>query len=105
MLLTDMSFRQWNTTFAQREPSSTPPQPTSLSLPSASGTQGMKNFQDLQNVQSMPTGSQQISPQFSAAPVPGFMTPAMWQESVARVYEGGMKRSWDYDSGPVMKRH
>lgn len=41
---------------------------------------------------------QQISPhsQYSAAPVQTFVTPAMWQESVASVYEGGLKRSWDY---------
>lgn len=32
-----------------------------------------------------------------------FITPAMWQESVASVYEGGLKRAWDYD-GPPMKR-
>ncbi|CRK05258.1 hypothetical protein BN1723_017147 [Verticillium longisporum] len=29
---------------------------------------------------------------------------AMWQESVASVYEGGLKRAWDYEGGPVMKR-
>ena len=38
------------------------------------------------------------------APMPTFITPAMWQESVASVYEVGLKRAWDYDGGP-MKRH
>jgi len=38
------------------------------------------------------------------AQVPTFITPAMWQESVASVYEGGLKRAWDYDSQMVMKR-
>jgi hypothetical protein len=28
----------------------------------------------------------------------------MWQESVASVYEGGLKRAWDYDGEPMMKR-
>lgn len=28
------------------------------------------------------------------------MTPEMWQQSVASVYEGGLKRAWDYDNGP-----
>lgn len=28
----------------------------------------------------------------------------MWQESVASVYEGGLKRSWDYDSGLSMNK-
>lgn len=33
-----------------------------------------------------------------------FVTPAMWQESVASVYEGGLKRTWDYDSHLAVKR-
>lgn len=29
----------------------------------------------------------------------------MWQESVASVYEGGLKRAWDFDGGMAgMKR-
>ena len=53
----------------------------------------------------MPVGSQQMAqPQYSAAPVQAFVTPAMWQESVASVYEGGIKRAWDYEGGPIMKR-
>jgi hypothetical protein len=31
----------------------------------------------------------------------------MWQESVASVFEGGLKRQWDYDDGivnPMVKR-
>lgn len=37
--------------------------------------------------------------------MPNFITPAMWQESVASVYEGGLKRAWDYDGGMAnMKR-
>jgi hypothetical protein len=79
-------FEQWNTTFGATE---------------------VPTIQDIQAVQaSMPAGSHQISPsQYSAAPVPNFVTPAMWQESVASVYEGGLKRGWDYDGVPVMKRH
>ncbi|OBS19762.1 hypothetical protein FPOA_11487 [Fusarium poae] len=79
-------FEQWNTTFGATE---------------------VPTIQDIQAVQAtMPTGSHQISPpQYSAAPVPNFVTPAMWQESVASVYEGGLKRGWDYDGVAVMKRH
>lgn len=41
----------------------------------------------------------------SATPMPDFITPAMWQESVASVYEGGLKMAWDYDGGMTsMKR-
>jgi hypothetical protein len=42
-----------------------------------------------------------VSAAYPTAPIPAqhtFVTPAMWQESVASVYEGGLKRSWDYDS-------
>ncbi|KAK7735841.1 hypothetical protein SLS63_003803 [Diaporthe eres] len=50
----------------------------------------------------------QISPhqQYSSAPVQTFVTPAMWQDSVASVYEGGLKRGWDYDASglPLTKR-
>ncbi|KAJ3527986.1 hypothetical protein NM208_g10432 [Fusarium decemcellulare] len=81
-------FEQWNTTFGATE---------------------VPTIQDIQAVQaSMPAGSHQISPsQYSAAPVPNFVTPAMWQESVARVYEGGLglKRAWDYEGESVIKRH
>ncbi|GAP88713.2 putative lipase regulator 1 [Rosellinia necatrix] len=36
--------------------------------------------------------------QYTAPPVQAFVTPAMWQESVASVYESaGLKRHWDYD--------
>nr|ADX42722.1 lipase regulator 1 [Fusarium graminearum]ADX77910.1 lipase regulator 1 [Fusarium graminearum] len=79
-------FEQWNTTFGATE---------------------VPTIQDIQAVQAtMPTGSNQLSPpQYTAAPVPNFVTPAMWQESVASVYEGGLKRGWDYDGVAVMKRH
>ncbi len=48
---------------------------------------------------------QMPSQQYSApAPMANFITPAMWQESVASVYEGGLKRAWDYDTMQPMKR-
>jgi len=37
--------------------------------------------------------------QYSGAPIPSFVSPSMWQESVASVYEGGLKRQWDYEDG------
>lgn len=102
-------FEQWNTTFgtpAHSQPSSTPPQPTSLNIPSSAGASEVSSLQDIQAVHAtMPAGSQQLSPsQYSAAPVASFVTPAMWQESVASVYEGGLKRGWDYDGGSSVKR-
>ena len=54
----------------------------------------------------LPPGSQQQLPQqaYSTAPGQNFVTPAMWQDSVASVYEGGLKRPWDYDPGMGGKR-
>ncbi|RSL92806.1 hypothetical protein CDV31_014983 [Fusarium ambrosium] len=102
-------FEQWNTTFGtptHSQTTTTPPQTSPLNA-SSSGATEVPTIQDIHAVQaSLPTGSQQLSPsQYSTAPVPNFVTPAMWQESVASVYEGGMnKRPWDYD-GPILKRH
>jgi hypothetical protein len=74
----------------------------------SAGAPDVATLQDLQAVgAALPTGSQsmaQAQQQYAAAaPVQAFVTPAMWQESVASVYEGGLKRAWDYDGGPIMK--
>ncbi|RYP04201.1 hypothetical protein DL765_010266 [Monosporascus sp. GIB2] len=72
-------FDQWNTTFGAPE---------------------LQTNQDMQiAAASMPSASQPLQhQQYSAAPVHNFVTPAMWRESVASVYEGGLKRGWDYES-------
>ncbi|KAK7983738.1 hypothetical protein PG989_011140 [Apiospora arundinis] len=65
-------FDQWNSTFGAPEiPNIQQPNPTT---PMSAGPHGMP------------------PQQYSAAPVQTFVTPAMWQQSVASVYEGGMKR-------------
>ncbi|KAK0391626.1 hypothetical protein NLU13_1126 [Sarocladium strictum] len=77
-------FEQWNSTF---------------------GVPEVSTLQDLQAVNSTLPAGQQVSPQqFSAPSVPNFVTPAMWQESVASVYEGGLKRGWDFEGQQMMKR-
>ncbi|KAJ0321237.1 hypothetical protein COL5a_009292 [Colletotrichum fioriniae] len=103
-------FEQWNTSFGtpqvQPQPSTLPPQSNSLSVSPSSGAPEAPSLQDIQAVNAtLPVASQQLAQQYSAAPVQTFVSPAMWQESVASVYEGGLKRAWDYDgSGPMMKR-
>ncbi|TQN75009.1 Nitrogen assimilation transcription factor nit-4 [Colletotrichum shisoi] len=103
-------FEQWNTSFGtpqvQPQPSTLPPQSNSLSVSPSPGAPEAPSLQDIQAVNAtLPVVSQQMAQQYSAAPVQTFVSPAMWQESVASVYEGGLKRGWDYDgSGPVMKR-
>ncbi|KAF4917514.1 Activator of stress genes 1 [Colletotrichum viniferum] len=104
-------FEQWNTSFGtpqvQPQPSTLPPQSNSLSVSPSSGAPEAPSLQDIQAVNAtLPVASQQMAPQYTAAPVQSFISPAMWQESVASVYEGGFKRAWDYDgnSGPMMKR-
>ncbi|KAK6069266.1 lipase regulator 1 [Seiridium cupressi] len=89
-------FDQWNSTFGTPQPTSVPPQSSSLSVPPSSGTPEVPSIQALQSANaSMPSGQAMPPQQYSAAPVQSFVTPAMWQESVASVYEGGIKRHWD----------
>ncbi|KAF3764375.1 hypothetical protein M406DRAFT_107309 [Cryphonectria parasitica EP155] len=103
-------FDQWNSSFGTPSAQSTPvtgapPSSSSLSLPN-SGAAEVPTIQDIQHVHAtVPSvaaaaATQQISPhsQYSAPPIQTFITPTMWQESVASVYEGGLKRSWDYDA-------
>ncbi|KAI1641646.1 uncharacterized protein F4817DRAFT_45343 [Daldinia loculata] len=98
-------FEQWNSTFGtqqiQSQPTSVAPQSSSLSVPSSSGAPEVPTSQDMQLAgASLPAVTQPLShQQYSAPPVQTFVTPAMWQESVASVYEGGLKRHWDYDNG------
>ncbi|KAI1259498.1 fungal-specific transcription factor domain-containing protein [Xylariaceae sp. FL1019] len=96
-------FDQWNSTFGTPLPSQTPlvaPQASSLNV--SSGAPEVPTTQDVAIAQASipvapPTLPQQ---QYSAPSVQTFVTPAMWQESVASVYEsGGLKRHWDYDHG------
>ncbi|KIH88085.1 C6 finger domain protein [Sporothrix brasiliensis 5110] len=74
-------FDQWNTTFGSAE---------------------VPTLQDIQAAQAgLTMNPNTVSAAYPTAPIPAqhtFVTPAMWQESVASVYEGGLKRSWDYDS-------
>ncbi|KAL8417818.1 hypothetical protein RB594_001446 [Gaeumannomyces avenae] len=108
-------FDQWNTTFGTPQP---PPQPQpqhvssvgrNTSLSGLPGAPEVPTLQDIQAVQgTMPNSIHQTSAQTypTHAPVQTFVTPAMWQESVASVYEGGLKRAWDYDaSGLSMAKH
>ncbi len=96
---------QWNSTFgtpqAQPSPSSVAPQTRSLSVVApSSGAPDVSTLEDIQAVHaSLPQAAQAATAQGYAAamPQPTFMTPTMWQESVASVYEGGLKRAWDFD--------
>ncbi|QSZ36402.1 hypothetical protein DSL72_006279 [Monilinia vaccinii-corymbosi] len=82
---------QWNSTFGAQE------------IPAIPDIQISSNV-------SLPPGSQPMPPQqYSGAPIPSFVSPSMWQESVANVYESGIKRNWDYADpnemvNPISKR-
>ncbi|KAH8813191.1 hypothetical protein F5884DRAFT_671551 [Xylogone sp. PMI_703] len=95
-------FDQWNTTFGTPNPShdGLTPSQTSLKLP-IPGAQEIPTLLDSSPTQSHT--SQPMPPQqYSAAPLQTFASPSMWQESVASVYEGGLKRHWDYDEHPMV---
>ncbi|KAL1835586.1 hypothetical protein VTJ49DRAFT_6437 [Mycothermus thermophilus] len=106
-------FEQWNTSFGapqiQPSPPSIPsqiPTTSTTGTPTSTTTAGSldasslhhhhHNTHHLPHPQHLRTTMPAIPP-YPVAP-PTFVTPAMWQESVASVYEGGLKRSWDYDS-------
>ncbi|KAG9232427.1 hypothetical protein BJ875DRAFT_514523 [Amylocarpus encephaloides] len=97
-------FDQWNTTFGTPPAANaSAPQQTPLKLP-VSGAQEIPVLPELQPLpnSSLPSSAQPIPPQqYSGAPIPSFVSPSMWQESVASVYEGGLKRHWDYDDNTV----
>ncbi|PHH83873.1 hypothetical protein CDD83_2884 [Cordyceps sp. RAO-2017] len=107
-------FEQWNTTFgssAHAEPVAAA-QSGSLDMTPPSGAADLSTIQAVHGVgvgaALAATGSQQMAADpYSAAataPLAHFMTPAMWQRSVASVYEGGLKGSWDYEAMQAMKR-
>ncbi len=100
---------QWNTSFGAPQLQPSPPSVTSQTSPLAVGAAAAVDtatLQDMHAVQGQMRGGPQMpAPQYPAAPVQAFVTPAMWQESVASVYEGGLKRSWDYDGHMPVKRH
>lgn len=67
-----------------------------LSQPPMSGGVGTTAGaqQQQQQQQNLMTQGQFVGPAAS-----GFVSPSMWQASVASVYEGGLKRGWGYDLG------
>ncbi|KAL2271243.1 hypothetical protein VTJ83DRAFT_614 [Remersonia thermophila] len=110
-------FEQWNTSFGPQPIQPSPPTiPSQIPTTSATGApttaattptaggldaSGLHHHHHhgahpLPHPQHLRTAMPPIPP-YPVAP-PTFVTPAMWQESVASVYEGGLKRSWDYDS-------
>ncbi len=87
-------------------PSFLVPQASSLNVPSSSGAPDVSTIEDIQTVhaslrQPLHQSTTTAASQSFSVPQPAFITPAMWQESVASVYEGGLKRSWDYDVGSM----
>ncbi|KAL2263546.1 hypothetical protein VTK26DRAFT_6282 [Humicola hyalothermophila] len=100
-------FDQWNTSFGAPQIQPSPPtiaaQTNSMSVGSTGGVE-TPGLHDIQG--QLRAGTQQLpAPQYPAPQVTNFVTPAMWQQSVASVYEGGLKRPWDYDANMSVKRH
>ncbi|KFY43231.1 hypothetical protein V494_02060 [Pseudogymnoascus sp. VKM F-4513 (FW-928)] len=101
-------FHQWNTTFESPNPAnfSAPPPQQSIRHMSNAGAD-ISALPDMMGASMLPlppmgssAAPQQImsQPQFAPVqPAAAFVSPSMWQESVASVYEGGLKRGWGYD--------
>jgi hypothetical protein len=91
-------FEQWNSTFGTpvQSETSTASHDSPLNISSSSGAPEVSPAQDIAAVNAtLPAGAQIMASQQYSAPMPHFVTPAMWQESVAQVYEAGHKRGWD----------
>ncbi|OAA62264.1 Fungal transcriptional regulatory protein [Cordyceps fumosorosea ARSEF 2679] len=86
-------FEQWNNTFAVE-----PPQTNNNStLGLSPGGSDVTRMSDTHTATSgMVASAQNTSPPPFVPNMANFITPAMWQESVASVYEGGLKRAWDH---------
>ncbi|KAI9828650.1 MAG: hypothetical protein M1832_001753 [Thelocarpon impressellum] len=112
-------FHQWNTAFGTSPHNATVPGPTAVRLPvnqdlsheaTTAVEQASTTLQDtMQNAfQSIPSHAPaQPLPYSTATITPTFVSPSMWQSSVAAVYEDGLKRRWDVDGGvvsPLAKR-
>ncbi|KAG6133123.1 hypothetical protein E4U12_002878 [Claviceps purpurea] len=101
-------FENWNTSFGTPSQPCTLPDFASQELLNSSSPLGppdQTSIADPVSAQSLSSGAGTMAQFSSATPMPDFITPAMWQESVASVYEGGLKMAWDYDGGMTsMKR-
>ncbi|KAJ6782170.1 hypothetical protein PWT90_03602 [Aphanocladium album] len=86
-------FEQWNNTFAV-EPPQTGNNATIGLSPGGSSVTGMSDTHTATS--GLAASQHNTSPPPFAPNMANFITPAMWQESVASVYEGGLKRSWDH---------
>ncbi|KAG9245733.1 hypothetical protein BJ878DRAFT_418599 [Calycina marina] len=95
-------FDRWNTTFGTPAHSGSSAIPQSISplkqpVPGAQEIPTLSANSGLPNV-NLTSGSHPMPPQqYSGAAIPSFISPSMWQESVQSVYEGGLKRQWNYD--------
>ncbi|KAF4595416.1 C6 finger domain-containing protein [Ophiocordyceps camponoti-floridani] len=108
-------FEQWHTTFGSPAQTEASVQAGPLGLVPAPDFSVMQAVHGVGTA--MTTGDPQQTPTTTTTtttattqPFPpvgsmtNFITPAMWQESVASVYEGGLKRCWGYDAMQAIKR-
>ncbi|KFY18305.1 hypothetical protein V491_04801 [Pseudogymnoascus sp. VKM F-3775] len=106
-------FDQWNTTFETPSAASMsvgPPTQQGSGMRHMSNAGGELNpLPDMIGTSMLPlppmgsaaAAQQHLIAQQQFAPVQAtsFVSPSMWQESVASVYEGGLKRSWGDEAG------
>lgn len=102
-------FEQWNTSFGTLDTATAAARNGPLNFSSPPGPHEGSNMQEYHgaNDSLQQGGPSQLSPQQYSAPPAPIISPAQWQASVASVYEGGLKRAWDYDGSSQMmqRRH
>lgn len=103
-LITDLFLSQWNSTFGTPPASSTTAPKSTRLNPPVSGAQELPEYQAGPPL-SLSANPQSLQPQqYSGPQIPSFVSPSMWQESVASVYEGGLKRQWNYDEDNLVSK-
>ncbi|PFH55537.1 hypothetical protein XA68_18086 [Ophiocordyceps unilateralis] len=101
-------FEQWHTSFGSPAHSDVLPtaQTGPLDLTPSSDLSAMQAVHGVGAAMAAGDAQQTaVQPYPPAGSMANFITPAMWQESVASVYEGGLKRCWGYDAMQAIKRN
>ncbi|KAI9760056.1 MAG: hypothetical protein M4579_001889 [Chaenotheca gracillima] len=89
-------FDQWNNAFGNPQTNVSPPAHLNYSSSPLQAMPPIPNRMQQTGYPGMAPGPNPTNHYNMAPPAPTFVTPNMWRESVAAVYEDGLKRRWDH---------